>query len=424
MLRAVGGVLVAVLLVAGVAPAAHSSPSEGESTRDSLEASPSQRAARTYTYSVAVRGTVRGDVGEFKAIAGETMADPRGWSLGGSIAYREVASGGDFTLWLSEAAQVPSFSSICSASWSCRVGDNVIINDDRWMYGTSRPGTLRDYRSYVINHELGHWLGLGHWSCPGAGQPAAVMQQQSKGLDGCVANTWPLLTERQAVGRIHGVPVGPTTPPTSPFGNLEVARGIVGGFEIGGWVGDPDAPGHTLLHIRTRDGVIATTWTGQPRADVQRAHPTLDADTGFRHVVPAPPGTRDVCVWAINRNEGSNRQIGCARLVTPNTGVDPFGVVDVARGGAGSIDVGGWAIDPDHGGPTSVHVYRGTKLLGGISASGPRVDAAARFGISWSSVGFRKAIAAPKGAYVVCVIAINHAQGSHRRIGCPRVTVV
>jgi len=51
----------------------------------------------------------------------------------------------------------------------------------------------------VINHETGHWLGLGHSQCPASGAPAPIMQQQSIDLQGCVINSWPLAGELDAV---------------------------------------------------------------------------------------------------------------------------------------------------------------------------------------------------------------------------------
>lgn len=176
---------------------------------------------RTYTYEVRARGAVASDLEAFAAHAAATLADPRGWSMGGSLGYQRVASGGQLTLWLAEPSTMTSFSSACSASWSCRVGRNVIVNDLRWR--TASPAwtrSLEDYRHYVVVHELGHWLGQGHSTCPGNGAPAPVMLQQSKSLQGCVANVWPLGGERDVVARRHGVAVLPV--PVAPAGPPDV----------------------------------------------------------------------------------------------------------------------------------------------------------------------------------------------------------
>lgn len=153
---------------------------------------------KNVTYDVATRGTITADLTEFKNLAGQTYADGRGWSRLG-ITFQEVTSGGDFTLVLSEASQLPSFSSVCSTDWSCQVGHYVVINQDRWLYASdswnNSGGSLRDYRHMVINHETGHWLGHGHASCGGVGQLAPIMQQQSIDLQGCNFNPWPLASE-------------------------------------------------------------------------------------------------------------------------------------------------------------------------------------------------------------------------------------
>ncbi len=402
--------LIAALLIAIVAPA--------------VAPSTAAAATRTYTFSVRTRGTVVGDPAQVGAVAVSTLNDRRSWSLGGSIAFRHVAAGGDFTIWLAQDEQVPSFGGACSTFYSCRVGDAVVLNDDRWTGGSPyRAGPVDEYRQYLIQHEVGHWLGLGHRSCGGSGHGAPVMMQQSKGTGACVATTWPSLSERQEVGRRHGVAVGPTTPPVDPYGSIERMDGVVGGILISGWAGDPDASGPMLLHLRVGDRVVETTFTGHHRPDVAAAHPELGASTGFRIVVPAPPATREVCAWAINRAAGSNRRLGCARVTTPSTGVDPFGVIDRIDGSAGEVLVGGWSIEPDHGGPTNVHVYLGDQLLGGLPASGPRPDAAAAYGIDWDRVGILGRVPAPPGRHRVCIIAIDHGAGSSRRIGCGTAVV-
>lgn len=153
---------------------------------------------RTFTYSVTTRGTVTANFTEFQAQANQSLNDPRGWARMG-VSFKQVPTGGNFILVLSEASQLPSFSSGCSAEYSCRAGQYVIINQDRWLYATpswnNGGGSNRDYRHMVVNHETGHWLGHDHESCGGAGQAAPVMQQQSMDLQGCTFNPWPLANE-------------------------------------------------------------------------------------------------------------------------------------------------------------------------------------------------------------------------------------
>jgi hypothetical protein len=157
-------------------------------------------ARHTVTYQVETRGAISADLATFRRQAQATFDDPRGWR-GSGVRFVPVAAGGAFSLVLSEASQVPTFSSGCSRDWSCRVGRYVIINQTRWQQASpmwNRIGrTVRDYRHMVVNHETGHWLGHGHRGCPGQGAVAPVMMQQSKGLAGCRANPWPTAPERR-----------------------------------------------------------------------------------------------------------------------------------------------------------------------------------------------------------------------------------
>jgi hypothetical protein len=151
------------------------------------------------TYHVATRGRITARLATFKRQAQATFDAPRGWRAAG-VAFRRVARRGDFTLVLSQASRVPSFSSGCSAQWSCRVGRYVIINQTRWQRASpmwnDAGRSRRDYRHMVVNHETGHWLGHGHRGCTGRRDRAPVMQQQSIALDGCRPNPWPKAGER------------------------------------------------------------------------------------------------------------------------------------------------------------------------------------------------------------------------------------
>lgn len=155
-------------------------------------------AGRVVTYSVQQRGITSANYTSFQSYANQTLNDSRGWARLG-LSFQQVATGGEFILVLSEASLVPSFSTACSAQWSCRVGVYVIINQDRWNGATTAwnnaGGSLRDYQHMVINHEVGHWLGHDHASCSGAGNLAPIMLQQSIDLQGCTFNPWPLASE-------------------------------------------------------------------------------------------------------------------------------------------------------------------------------------------------------------------------------------
>lgn len=155
--------------------------------------------SKVFTYSIATRGRITANMATFAQTAAQVYANPRGWRAAG-YEFRQVQRGGEFTLVLANAAAMTSFGPPCDHTWSCRVGRYVVVNQTRWLHASpawnSQHLPLRDYRTMVIDHETGHWLGHGHLTCPGPGRLAPVMMQQSKGLHGCRFNPYPLPSER------------------------------------------------------------------------------------------------------------------------------------------------------------------------------------------------------------------------------------
>ena len=151
----------------------------------------------------------------FDQVVRDTLLDPRGWQQAGfEIRFTDDAPN---VVVVAEGDEVDA---ICSpydtgGRYSCQIGPVVALNADRWREATDTwPGTLEAYRQMLVNHEVGHLLGRHHArpACQAPGAPAAVMYQQSAGVEGCAPNPWPLPWEIACAAR-HDEPVAPPYEP-------------------------------------------------------------------------------------------------------------------------------------------------------------------------------------------------------------------
>lgn len=171
-------------------------------------------AGQLRRYRVAVERGANESVTTFARLVDATLGDPRSWIGNRTVRLQRVGSTdpADFTIYL---ATRNTAGRMCSHGGvdirvanvphtSCRVTGRVILNLDRWRLSATpyvqARASLRDYRSYLVNHEVGHQLGEGHQACPRPGAPAPVMVQQTLSLRGCLPYAWPRRANRPLSG--------------------------------------------------------------------------------------------------------------------------------------------------------------------------------------------------------------------------------
>ncbi|WP_329792895.1 DUF3152 domain-containing protein [Lentzea sp. DG1S-22] len=171
-----------------------------------------------HTYSVEVEqgAVLPSEHQAFAAAVDSALADPRGWTATGGVAFRRVdVAEPDVRIRLTATRTARATCGFeLPYDTSCYIDGVIYVSAPRWFRGAeSFEGDLEGYRRYLINHEMGHFLGHGHEFCPADGAPAPVMMQQTfsvsndelarvtartpQGLtvprDGrtCTANPWP-----------------------------------------------------------------------------------------------------------------------------------------------------------------------------------------------------------------------------------------
>lgn len=160
-----------------------------------------------YTCGIDVDGPITAE--SFAEKIKSVLDDDRGWRKYGYEFIYEPTRSSPKTLKIilvsGEKAKNKCGSRL--GGFSCYSPDenNIYINLNNWMGGSASSLPLERYRTYAINHEVGHRLGMGHPSetnCSNSkfcnankGSPGSVMIQMTRGpewVSPCIENEWPL----------------------------------------------------------------------------------------------------------------------------------------------------------------------------------------------------------------------------------------
>lgn len=148
-------------------------------------------------YRVQVEDGIDLSAREAAAEIQQILSHPRGWAAHGRGRFQLVSENADFVIRI---ATPTTADKLCLAQGlntrgelNCETSQGVVVNLKRWLLGSPTfAGTPAEYRHLIINHEVGHELGIRmHMTCPGPGKLAPVMMQQIKGLKGCRSNAYP-----------------------------------------------------------------------------------------------------------------------------------------------------------------------------------------------------------------------------------------
>src|SRR5690349_1977677 len=88
------GILVAATVLLGPLPGGSpgADPSAGPTPGPPQAVTEGGSQGRVYTYPIATRGAITANPDPLPLHVAQTLGDPRGWSLGGSLEFRQVSS--------------------------------------------------------------------------------------------------------------------------------------------------------------------------------------------------------------------------------------------------------------------------------------------------------------------------------------------
>jgi putative cell wall-binding protein len=189
--------------------------------------------------------------------------------------------------------------------WRATGMDAITLAGKVWVLPEVDKYSAQD-QHHVVAHEIGHVLGLDHYS--------ALYQ----GISQVMHPSWYDSSTYQA-GDKNGLRY--LSRDVAPVGALDsVAVPRAGLLRISGWAFDPDEVAAATVRITVDGAIVKQLDTDTYRADVNSAHGLPNyAYRGFDVIVGAPGGVHTVCVSVMNFPRGAFLPVGSCRSVQSPT---------------------------------------------------------------------------------------------------------
>ena len=208
----------------------------------------------------------------------------------------------------------------------------------------------------VVAHEIGHALGLAHYSPPFQGA-TQVMYPSVSTIPSYQAG------DRNGLLYLRG---------GMPSGTIDSAKSTANRMlTVTGWAFDPDQIGAATYSIMVGSTRVGGGTTSLQRQDVNAAFGVTGA-RGFTLTVPAPGGLQSVCLVVDDFPANVQRTLHC--LSATIAGSAPTSDLDSLTINARTITATGWAFDRDTTGTSTITLTIDGKTAATTETTIPRPD--------------------------------------------------
>lgn len=142
---------------------------------------------KSLRYKVCIEANIKRNLKNFKKDVHNILSHKKSWKIN----FIQNDKNYDFEIILASPKNIQSYCNFSGLSCADTYNKKIWINNSRWTNG-AKPSklSLKNYRIYLIGHEVGHILGLGHTK-PIKNKKVSVMVQQTLGIGNANPNPWP-----------------------------------------------------------------------------------------------------------------------------------------------------------------------------------------------------------------------------------------